>query len=51
MKPFALMTRENFVSFYHMQMPRWLFSDPKYKTMSLHAKVAYTFLLNRCQLS
>lgn len=34
-----------------MQMPRWLFSDPRYADMSLDAKVAYTFLLNRFQLS
>ena len=30
---------------YYMQMPRWLFSDPRYADMSLDAKVAYTFLL------
>ena len=34
-----------------MQMPRWLFSDPRYADMSLEAKVTYTFLLNRFQLS
>jgi hypothetical protein len=34
-----------------MQMPRWLFSDPRYADMSLDAKVTYTFLLNRFQLS
>jgi len=34
-----------------MQMPRWLFSDSRYADMSLDAKVAYTFLLNRFQLS
>lgn len=34
-----------------MQMPRWLFSDPRYCEMSLDAKVTYTFLLNRFQLS
>lgn len=34
-----------------MQMPRWLFSDPRYTDMDLDAKVAYTFLLNRFQLS
>ena len=38
-------------SIYHMQMPRWLFSDPRYAGMSLDAKVTYTFLLNRFQLS
>ncbi len=36
---------------WHMQMPRWLFSDPRYADMSLDAKVTYTFLLNRFQLS
>lgn len=36
---------------HHMQMPCWLFSDPRYADMSLDAKVAYTFLLNRFQLS
>lgn len=51
MKPFPLMKREEIVSFYHLQMPRWLFADPNYKQLSLHAKVAYTFLLNRYQLS
>lgn len=48
---FPLMTQADIVSFYHLQMPRWLFSHPKYKTLSLEAKVAYTFLLNRFQLS
>ncbi len=32
-------------------MPRWPFSDPRYADMSLDAKVTYTFLLNRFQLS
>lgn len=48
---FGLMKQNDVVSFYHMQMPRWLFFDPKYKGLSLEAKVAYTFLLNRFQLS
>lgn len=51
MKPFPLMKRAEIVSFYHLQMPRWLFADPNYRQLSLHAKVAYTFLLNRYQLS
>lgn len=34
-----------------MQMPRWLFFDPRYADLSLDAKVTYTFLLNRFQLS
>ena len=36
---------------YHLQMPRWLFTDPRYIGLSLEAKVTYTFLLNRFQLS
>lgn len=39
------------VSYNFMQAPRWLFDDPRYNTISLSAKVAYTFLFNRCQLS
>ena len=48
---FALMKQTDIQNIYHMQMPRWLFSDPRYAEMSLDAKVAYTFLLNRFQLS
>lgn len=48
---FPLMTQSDIVSFFHLQMPRWLFSHPKYSSLSLEAKVAYTFLLNRFQLS
>ena len=48
---FPLMRQTDVQSIYHMQMPRWLFSDPRYAGMSLDAKVAYTFLLNRFQLS
>ena len=48
---FSLMTQCDIQSFYHMQMPRWLFFDPKYNVLPLEAKVAYTFLLNRFQLS
>ena len=48
---FPLMKQGDIVSFYHLQMPRWLFSHPRYKSLSLEAKVAYTFLLNRFQLS
>ena len=48
---FSLMKQTDIQSVYHMQMPRWLFSDPRYFEMSLDAKVAYTFLLNRFQLS
>ena len=48
---FPLMTLSHIVSFYHMQMPRWLFYDDHYSDMALETKVAYTFLLNRFQLS
>ncbi|WP_455582546.1 replication initiator protein A [Dysosmobacter sp.] len=48
---FALMKQNDIQSIYYMQMPRWLFSDKRYAEMSLDAKVAYTFLLNRFQLS
>ena len=48
---FPLMRQTDVQSIYHMQMPRWLFSDPRYAGMSLDAKVTYTFLLNRFQLS
>lgn len=48
---FRLMKQTDIQNVYHMQMPRWLFSDPRYVDMSLDAKVTYTFLLNRFQLS
>lgn len=48
---FALMKQTDIQKLYYMQMPRWLFSDPRYSEMSLDAKVTYTFLLNRFQLS
>ena len=48
---FSLMKQTDIQNIYYMQMPRWLFSDPRYADMSLDAKVAYTFLLNRFQLS
>lgn len=48
---FPLMGQTDVQSVYHMQMPRWLFSDSRYADMSLDAKVTYTFLLNRFQLS
>ena len=48
---FALMKLSGAISYFHMQMPRWLFCAPHYTDMSLEAKVAYTFLLNRYQLS
>lgn len=48
---FALMKQGDIQNIYYMQMPRWLFSDPRYAPMSLEAKMAYTFLLNRFQIS
>lgn len=48
---YRLLKQSDAVTFFHMQMPRWLFCDPKYTPLSLEAKVAYTFLLNRFQLS
>jgi hypothetical protein len=48
---FTLMKQTDIQAFFHMQMPRWLFFDIRYNTMSLEAKVAYTFLFNRFQLS
>ena len=41
---FSLMKQGDVQTIYHMQMPRWLFSDPRYADMSLDAKVTYTFL-------
>ena len=48
---FPLMRQTDVQHIYHMQMPRWLFSDSRYADMNLDTKVAYTFLLNRFQLS
>ena len=48
---FTLMKLNDAIYHFHMQMPRWLFSDPQYSGLSLESKVAYTFLLNRFQLS
>ena len=46
-----LLKQNDIVSFYHIQMPRWLFADNRYRHISLAAKVAYSLLLNRYQLS
>ena len=43
---FPLMRQSDVQSIYHMQMPRWLFSDPRYVDMSLEAKLTYTVLLD-----
>lgn len=46
-----LLKQNDIVSFYHIQMPHWLFADKRYNHISLPAKVAYALLLNRFQLS
>ena len=48
---FPLMKQGDVQNIYHLQMPRWLFTDTKYMELALETKVAYTFLLNRFQLS
>ncbi|WP_409967705.1 replication initiator protein A [Bengtsoniella intestinalis] len=48
---FPLMGQEEIQKVYHLQTPRWLFSDPRYADMNLEAKMTYVFLLNRFQLS
>lgn len=48
---FPLMKQTDIQNAFHLQMPRWLFTDPTYLPLSLEAKVVYTFLLNRFQLS
>lgn len=48
---FPLMKQGDIQTIYHLQMPRWLFTDPRYMGLALETKVAYTFLLNRFQLS
>lgn len=40
---FPLMRQTDVQNIYHMQMPRWLFSDSRYANMSLDAKVAKPF--------
>lgn len=49
--PFPLMKQGDIQNIYHLQMPRWLFDNPRYMGLALEAKVAYTFLLNRFHLS
>ena len=48
---FSLLKQTDIQAFYHLQMPRWLFSDGRFCSLSLEAKVIYSFLLNRFQLS
>ena len=40
---FSLMKQTDIQNLYYMQMPRWLFSDPRYAEMNLDVKVTYTF--------
>ena len=48
---FTLMKQADIQSLSYMKMPRWLFFDPRCAELSLEAKVTYTFLLNRFQIS
>lgn len=48
---YPLLRLTDVVSASFFQLPRWLFCDSRYKSLSLEAKVAYGFLLNRFQLS
>ena len=48
---FPLMKQGDIQNVYHLQMSRWLFIAPRYMGLALESKVAYTFLLNRFQLS
>lgn len=36
---FPLMKQGDIQNIYHLQMPRWLFTDPRYIGLSLEAKV------------
>ena len=48
---YELMKQSDIVSFYHLQFPRWLLEDSRYRGMSLEAKFIYMLLFNRFQLS
>ena len=48
---FDLMKQSDILLFYHIQIPRWLFYDSRYKHISNDAKLLYGLLLNRFQLS
>ena len=41
---FMLMKQTDVQSIYYMQMPRWLFSDPRYADLSLDAQECLHFL-------
>ena len=38
---FPLMKQGDIQNVYHLQMPRWLFTDPRYMGLTLETKVAY----------
>lgn len=48
---FTLLKMTDVFSFYHIQTPQWFFADPKYRSLSSDAKLAYSLLLSRHQLS
>ena len=48
---YELFKQNDIVSFYHLQLPRWLLEDSRYVSLSLEAKFTYTLLFNRFQLS
>jgi len=48
---FNLMKQTDILLFYHIQIPRWMFYDKRYKHISNDAKIVYGLLLNRFQLS
>ena len=39
--PSPLMKQGDIQNIYHLQMPRWLFTDPRYMGLALETKVAY----------
>jgi hypothetical protein len=48
---FNFMKQTDILLFHHIQIPRWMFFDSRYKDISAEAKMVYGFLLNRFQLS
>ena len=48
---YQLIKQNDVVSFFHLQLPRWLLEDNRYSGLSLEAKFVYTLLFNRFQLS
>lgn len=41
---FPLMKQGDIQNVYHLQMPRWLFTDPRYTELALETKVPYLFI-------